>query len=1247
MFFMHNNLHQRISRTVYRRSTQETGQAVIALVLGIMLILSTGAAIMVTNVIRHDPIVQRDVVAHYAYRAVESGFDSFLSTVNANPNEMNCTATTKNVGECPIGRYKIWRQVTGTTGGAGVVPEDFWWTDPRFCYTPACSPTAAQTPGLIYVKVAIWGRAGFFPSDYVFQKTTADLQSENGFLTHIWWSDYESTDPHNTTHTTSACTYDWNNTYKGPIAPLPAITSVTPSSGPTSGGTPVIITGTHLSGATAVHFGTKTAATFTITATTHTKITATTPASAAGTDGVSVTAVGGTARKPTAFTFTALPTVTGVTPSSGPTTGGTVVTITGTNFSARTASVKFGTTPATLVTVTSPTQVKATSPSGVAGAVGVSVTNLGGTGTDRAAFTYVAPPAVTSVSPSSGPTTGGTTVTITGTDFSIATAAVKFGSTGAASFTVTSPTTIKAVTESHAAGTVDVSVTTASGAAGKTTAFTFTAVPTLGTLAPTSGPQGGGTRVVITGTNFSARTASVTFGTVPATTVTVTSSTRMTAKTPAHATGTVGVTVTNLGGSATKAAAYTYNAAGTAVTVTSVTPDHGPATSFTSTTVVIHGTNFNTGKAATVTFGTNNATYVKVTSKTTITVKAPTEGAGTVNVSVTQTRTTKTEPTAFTYLASPTVSSVTPNYGPTGGGTVVTIAGTHFTGATAVTFGGTAATTVAVTSATKITARTPAHATGVVTVSVTASGETGTDSRTAFDYQHPTSPGAVTVTNVSPSRGHGGTTVVITGSGFATPITVKFGTITATATVKVTSSTRISAKAPLEDGGIVSVSVTDAAGTGTDPTAFTYTNTGACSPVYFGPTTQVYGPIFSNDSIYVTSPTVPHRLGPIETHDPKCVAVTGTGGLGTCVKPTKTPTALSKPTTLPDKDKVAYEPIPRSDSALATYASEKLPTARGCLYHGPTTIEFDSHDKMTVWSPDSTPTSTCLPSQGATVDVPNGGHASTVGNGVVYVATETTTAKCKSGANPFDNLVTGGTGTKSQLGRYERIGSITPNCEADAFVSDAPASTSPPPTPTKPTTLAGISGQLTVGSSANIVVTGIIGYTHCGGTFASTKTDPCRYHFAGKATTKTPTNPTVTEPNDVLGLIANDYVEVNRPVGTSIAGCTAAVTGKPGAAVCEPGPLTIDAAILALQHSFAVNNFTVAGSIGTLTVYGTIDQKWRGAVGKTTGRGYTKDYDWDSRVTAVTPPHYLNPSTPSWALASSSVSSESHGPTPT
>ncbi|MFB9923168.1 PxKF domain-containing protein [Amycolatopsis halotolerans] len=72
-------------------------------------------------------------------------------------------------------------------------------------------------------------------------------------------------------------------------------------------------------------------------------------------------------------------------------------------------------------------------------------------------------PAVTAVNPASGPKTGGTVVTITGTNFTGATA-VAFGATPATSFTVTSATSITATAPaSTTAGPVDVAVTTPTG----------------------------------------------------------------------------------------------------------------------------------------------------------------------------------------------------------------------------------------------------------------------------------------------------------------------------------------------------------------------------------------------------------------------------------------------------------------------------------------------------------------------------------------------------------------------------------------------------------------------------------------------------------------------------------------------------------------------------------------------------------------------------------------------------------------
>ena len=62
---------------------------------------------------------------------------------------------------------------------------------------------------------------------------------------------------------------------------------------------------------------------------------------------------------------------------------------------------------------------------------------------------------------------------------------------------------------------------------------------------------------------------------------------------------------------------------------------------------------------------------------------------------------------AFTYLAQPTVSSVSPNSGSTVGGTAVTITGTNFAAGATVTFGSAAATGVTVVNGTTITATTP------------------------------------------------------------------------------------------------------------------------------------------------------------------------------------------------------------------------------------------------------------------------------------------------------------------------------------------------------------------------------------------------------------------------------------------------------------------------------------------------------------------------------------------------------------
>lgn len=170
------------------------------------------------------------------------------------------------------------------------------------------------------------------------------------------------------------------------------------------------------------------------------------------------------------------PVVSSLSPTSGSPSGGTSVVITGANLTGAT-TVAFGSANATSFTVNSATRITAVAPAGT-GTVDVTVTTPQGTSATSNAdhYTYqVAAPTVTSVSPTSGIRTGGTTVTIRGTNFSGATA-VTFGGVNAASFVVNSTTQITAISPAAGTGTVDIRVTTPGGqsATSSSDRYTFT-----------------------------------------------------------------------------------------------------------------------------------------------------------------------------------------------------------------------------------------------------------------------------------------------------------------------------------------------------------------------------------------------------------------------------------------------------------------------------------------------------------------------------------------------------------------------------------------------------------------------------------------------------------------------------------------------------------------------------------------------------------------------------------------------------
>ena len=681
----------------------------------------------------------------------------------------------------------------------------------------------------------------------------------------------------------------------GASAVRPTVTAIGPATGSSAGGTGVTIVGTNFTGVTAVNFGTLQAASFvvnsatsltavspagsgavhvTVTSTTgtssttsadlftygtapvltgfspasaivgsagftltvngsnftsdavvkwnsstlttafvsSTQLSATVPASllaAAASATVTVTESGGISSGMAFAINAAAPAITGISPAQGTSAGGTTVTISGTNFAA-VSGVRFGAVSAASFTVNSPTSITAVAPPGSAGTVDIQIVTPSGATTPASSdqFLYLAPPAITVISPATGSSGGGTTVNINGLNLAGATS-VSFGATASAGFTVNSPTSITAVSPPGSAGTVDVRVVTAGGTSSISGADQFIYViplPTVTGLNIAAGRIAGGTTVNITGTNFTGATA-VNFGSTPAASFLVNSATSITAVSPAGSAGAVDVTVVTQYGTSAISSADQFTFSSKPI-ITSVSPSAGPVAG--ATAVTIQGANFSGATA--VNFSSVQATNVSISADgSSITATSPPGNAGTVDITVVASGGSNTLSTAdqFTYAPVPTVSGVLPAQGSTQGGTAVSITGTNFHGTgytvTAVSFGGVPATGFTINSATSITATSPAGSAGVAHVVVATEGGASTSSA-ADQFTYVTPPA---VSSISPAYGQvtGGTSVTITGTGFSGATAVNFGTMAGTIVSVSTDGTSLVATSPAGSAGGVHITV--------------------------------------------------------------------------------------------------------------------------------------------------------------------------------------------------------------------------------------------------------------------------------------------------------------------------------------------------------------------------------------------------------------------------------------------------------
>jgi len=210
------------------------------------------------------------------------------------------------------------------------------------------------------------------------------------------------------------------------------------------------------------------------------------------------------------------------------------------------------------------------------------------------------------------------------------------------------------------------------------------------------------------------------------------------------------------------------------------------------------------------------ASSYTVVSDTEITAVSPPQPASIQNIHVTTAGGTSEPVLAvdpFIYVIPVSaVTGIAPSTGTPAGGTTVTITGTGFTGATQVAFGTVAAASYAVVSDTEITAVSPAQAAGTRNIVVTTAGGTSTPVVAVgqFTYKVP----VPTVTGIAPPTGTpaGGTTVTITGTGFAGATKVAFGPIAATSFTLV-SDTQITAVSPAQAASTRYIVVSTAGGT--------------------------------------------------------------------------------------------------------------------------------------------------------------------------------------------------------------------------------------------------------------------------------------------------------------------------------------------------------------------------------------------------------------------------------------------------
>ncbi len=593
---------------------------------------------------------------------------------------------------------------------------------------------------------------------------------------------------------------------------VPVLTSINPSSATQGSSVNVTLTGTNFTPQAAIRLAGAGATPSNVVVVSSTQIAATftfSSTAATGPHNIYVVTAAGNSNF-LSFTVSApAPVLSSISPSSMVQGASTNVTLSGANFvSGAAVNVSGSGVTVSNVVVVSPTQITAALVSAAnasPGAYSVTVTTPSGT-SGTAAFTVIqAPPALSSISPSTASQGTSVAVTLMGTNI-VSPATVNVSGTGitvsntivVSSSQMTATLTIAA---SVGVGQYNVSVTTGGGTSASLP-FTVTArsgVPVLTSINPSSATQGSSVNVTLTGTNFTPQSGVRLAGAGAAQgNVVVVSSTQITATftfSSTAATGPHNIYVVTAAGNSNF---LSFTVSAPAPVLSSISPSS--MVQGASTNVTLSGANFVSGAAVNVSGSGVTVSNVVVVSPTQITaalVSAANASPGAYSVTVT-TPSGTSGTAAFTVIqAPPALSSISPSTASQGTSVAVTLMGTNIVSPATVNVSGTGITvsnTIVVSSSQMTATLTIAASVGVgqYNVSVTTGG--GTSASLPFTVT--ARSGVPVLTSINPSSATQGSSVnvTLTGTNFTPQSGVRLaGAGAAQGNVVVVSSTQITA----------------------------------------------------------------------------------------------------------------------------------------------------------------------------------------------------------------------------------------------------------------------------------------------------------------------------------------------------------------------------------------------------------------------------------------------------------------------